>query len=107
MQQPFEPFALSIKSAAFYTSESPWVVKQRIRAGTYRAYKSGRRTLVELASIKEYIATLPVAQMRPLPIPTERMNKVGARAPTTKPVVEMKGEHTPKQKHRQSRRSEA
>jgi hypothetical protein len=61
-----EPLYISIASAAKLSDESPWAVKARLRTGVYRARKSGRRTLVELASVKAYLASLPVAKFRPL-----------------------------------------
>lgn len=59
-----EPILVSIPTAADHTGESVWTVKQRLRAGIYRARKSGRRTLVELKSIKEHVATLPPAEFK-------------------------------------------
>ncbi len=60
-----KPLFLSIKNTSTFTGESEWVVKQKLRRGRYRARKSGRRTLVEYASIIEDAATLPVAKFAP------------------------------------------
>ncbi len=57
----------SIAEAAQATGESIWSVKQRLRAGIYRAKKSGKRTLVVPESVKEYAAGLPDATFAPLP----------------------------------------
>lgn len=56
-----EPLFLSIRDTSKITGESEWTVKQKLRAGRYRARKSGRRTLVEYDSVKEASAALPVA----------------------------------------------
>lgn len=53
--------AWSIKQAAEATGESQWTVKQRLRAGVYKAKKSGRRTLVMPDSVRAYVASLPDA----------------------------------------------
>ena len=67
MQNPLEPYALSIKNASAYTGESEWTTKQRIRLGIYEAVKSGRRTLVLFSSVKAYVHNLPRAKLQPLP----------------------------------------
>jgi hypothetical protein len=61
-----EPLYISIAAAAKLSDESVWSVKVRLREGVYRARKSGRRTLVEVASVKDYLANLPVAKFRPM-----------------------------------------
>jgi excisionase family DNA binding protein len=57
-----EPAFLSIAEAATYTAESQWTVKDKLRRGIYRAKKSGRRTLVDMASVKAHLADLPDAK---------------------------------------------
>jgi hypothetical protein len=57
-----EPMLVSIADAAAYTGESLWTVKMRLRDGTYEAVKSGRRTLVVLATVKRYAENLPDAK---------------------------------------------
>jgi hypothetical protein len=57
-----EPAYLSIAEAAIYTAESPWTVKDKLRRGIYKAKKSGRRTLVDVASVKAHLADLPDAK---------------------------------------------
>jgi hypothetical protein len=63
MRDPIEPFLVTIKTAAHYTGESEWTVRQRIRKDIYRARKSGKRTLVEFPSVKEYVYGLPAAKL--------------------------------------------
>jgi hypothetical protein len=55
----------SIRKTSEKTSESPWKVKERLRAGQYRAWKAGRRTIVDPASVREVWETLPVATFAP------------------------------------------
>jgi hypothetical protein len=55
----------SIRTTSEMTSESPWKVKQRLREGQYRAWKAGRRTIVDPASVKAVWATLPPATFAP------------------------------------------
>jgi hypothetical protein len=57
-----EPAYVSIDTAANYTSESPWVVKDLLRRGIYKAKKAGRRTIVEFSGVKERAANLPDAK---------------------------------------------
>jgi hypothetical protein len=58
---PVEPLGLSINDTATVTAESVWTVKQKLRDGTYRAKKAGRRTIVIFASVKAAWETLPEA----------------------------------------------
>ena len=60
-----EPAFAGIDAVASYTGESPWTVKHKLRLGMYRARKSGRRTLVEMASVKQHLAALPDAKFAP------------------------------------------
>jgi hypothetical protein len=55
-----------VDDVAAYSGESPWTVRDHIRQGHYRAKKSGRRVIVEMASVDEYIANLPDATYAPL-----------------------------------------
>lgn len=57
--------AWSIQKTADKTSESAWTVKQRLRNGTYRAKKAGRRTLVVPSSVRAYWDSLPEAKFAP------------------------------------------
>jgi hypothetical protein len=58
------PLGLSIKETARITGESKWTVEQRLRRGEYRAKKSGRRTLVVFASVRNYWDSLPNASFK-------------------------------------------
>jgi hypothetical protein len=60
-----EPIGVSIADAAVMTGESEWTIKDRLRRKIYRAKKSGRRTLIDPASIREHFAALPDARFRP------------------------------------------
>jgi hypothetical protein len=57
----------SIKETAEISGESTWKVKNLLRLGTYRARKSGRRTLVEVASVMERAESLPIATFTQIP----------------------------------------
>jgi hypothetical protein len=63
--EQLEPAFLSIENAARYTSESTWTIEDLLRRGVLKAKKSGRRTLVEVASIKERAESLPIATFKP------------------------------------------
>jgi hypothetical protein len=65
MAKTIEPLGMSIAETAETTSESVWKVKQRLRAGEYRAKKAGRRTIVDYCSVKEVWANLPDAKFAP------------------------------------------
>ena len=72
-QQPDDALAWSIDTVALKTSECRYTVKTKARLGIYRAWKSGRRTLIDPQSVKDHIASLPVATF--LPMPTRRASK--------------------------------
>ena len=63
--QPIDPLTISIAETARITGESEWTVKNKLRLGTYQARKSGRRTLVVYASVKEANEALPEAKFAP------------------------------------------
>lgn len=62
--QGLKPLGLSIKETAAVTGESQWQVKQKLRAGTYQAKKSGRRTIIIYASIEAAWDRLPNATFK-------------------------------------------
>jgi excisionase family DNA binding protein len=51
----------SIEGAARTLALSEWSIKDLLRQGKLRARKSGRRTLIEGDSVREYAASLPPA----------------------------------------------
>lgn len=55
-----EPLALSPRDAARYLSVNKRTVSRLIAAKKLTARKSGIRTLVDVASLKAYYATLPL-----------------------------------------------
>jgi excisionase family DNA binding protein len=56
-----EPAFMSVAEAARYVGISEWSVKALLREGIYKARKSGRRTLIEFTSVKQYATSLPAA----------------------------------------------
>jgi hypothetical protein len=71
----------SIEDTSRRTSECTWTVKQRLRAGEYKAKKSGRRTIVIPSSVRAYFAGLPDAHFAP---PRQRAPGVVAEKPISK-----------------------
>jgi hypothetical protein len=65
VEDEVEKLGGSINEVADLTGESPWKVKEKLRNGTYKARKSGRRTIVELSSVHEAWKKLPVAKYAP------------------------------------------
>ena len=72
--QAFKPLGVSIRQAAEITGESQWQVKQKLRAGTYQAKKSGRRTIISFASIERAWGALPAATFK-APTPRKRRHE--------------------------------
>jgi hypothetical protein len=72
--QAVKPLGVSIKQAAELTGESIWQVKQKLRAGTYKAKKSGRRTIIIFSSIEKAWEALPAAKFQP-PKPRKRRHE--------------------------------
>jgi hypothetical protein len=60
-----EPLFVSVTDAAHYLGLSEFQVKQELRKGSLSARKAGRRTLIEMASLKTFGATLPIASFAP------------------------------------------
>jgi hypothetical protein len=60
-----EPAFLSIRATSVFMSESIWTTKDKLRRGIYVAQKSGRRTLINFASVKAHAASLPAATFAP------------------------------------------
>lgn len=59
MSTSLEPLALSPRDAAAFLSISKRSLSRLIRAGKIEARKNGPRTLVDVASLKAYYASLP------------------------------------------------
>jgi excisionase family DNA binding protein len=59
MSASLEPLALSPRAAAAFLSISKRSLSRLIRAGKIEARKHGPRTLVDVASLKAYYASLP------------------------------------------------
>lgn len=59
MSAGLEPLALSPREAAAFLSISKCNLSRLIRAGRIEARKAGRRTLVDVASLKAYYELLP------------------------------------------------
>jgi hypothetical protein len=70
--QGLKPLGLSIKETAAITGESQWQVKQKLRDGTYKAKKSGRRTIVVFQSVEDAWNSLPDATFK---APTKRKHE--------------------------------
>lgn len=64
------PAFMTIPASCRYLSLSPASVYRLIGLDKLKAVKSGRRTLLTVASLKAYAASLPVAKIKP---PTNRM----------------------------------
>jgi hypothetical protein len=60
-----EPAFVSIRAAAEFSGESEWTIKNELRLGNLKAKKSGRRTLIDFASVKRRAASLPDAKFAP------------------------------------------
>jgi hypothetical protein len=69
-----KPLGLSIKKVAEITGESQWQVKEKLRNGTYKAKKSGRRTIVIYQTVEEAWERLPDATFKRLKRKHEREN---------------------------------
>lgn len=65
IERGIEPLGLSIKKTAEITGESTWQVKEKLRNGTYKAKKSGRRTIVIYQTVKAAWDSLPDAVFKP------------------------------------------
>jgi hypothetical protein len=65
IEASLKPFGLSIAKVAEITGESTWQVKQKLRDGTYKAKKSGRRTIVIYETVEAAWNSLPAAAFKP------------------------------------------
>jgi hypothetical protein len=60
-----EPLLCSIEAACAIISRGKSFVFDAIARGTIQAVKSDRRTLIVVASLKAYVASLPPAKLKP------------------------------------------
>lgn len=54
-----DPIFVSVDDAAKVLALSPWTIYQLLDAKAIRSVRHGRRRLVDVASMREYAATLP------------------------------------------------
>jgi len=54
-----EPMFVSVRDAAVILAESPWTIRDKLRRKVLAGKKSGRRTLVVMASIRAHAESLP------------------------------------------------
>lgn len=59
---PLEPLLCSVAAATAVIGRGERFIIDAIARGVIRARKSDRRTLVEVQSLKDYVATLPRAK---------------------------------------------
>jgi hypothetical protein len=66
---PIVPGALlcTIPQGAAYIGRGTRFIYEAIATGVIRAVKSDKRTLIVVESLREYVATLPPAKIKPLP----------------------------------------
>ncbi len=60
-----EPLLCSIEAATAITGRGERFIIDAIAKGILKAVKSDRRTLVVVQSIKDYVASLPPAKLKP------------------------------------------
>ncbi|SCW85287.1 DNA binding domain-containing protein, excisionase family [Sphingobium faniae] len=60
--QTIKPSHLPIPGAVAYTGSSRSALYEALKLGKIEARKCGRRTLVSVASLDEYLASLPTFQ---------------------------------------------
>ena len=61
---PIQPVLIPINQAATIIGQHRRTIYSLIAAGRLKAVKSGRSTLIFYDSVKQYIASLPPAQIR-------------------------------------------
>lgn len=59
-----EPLAATIPNACQISGLSRSEIYRRLAAGDIRAVKNGKRTLILVSSVREYLAALPPATFR-------------------------------------------
>jgi translation elongation factor EF-Tu-like GTPase len=61
---PLEPLLCSVAAATVLTGRCERSIINAIAKGEIRGVKSDRRTLVDVQSLKEYVAKLPLAKLK-------------------------------------------
>ena len=64
-EQAIEPALLSLSASAEYLGLSRDTIYRLIGAGRLTALKHGKKTLVTVASLRDYVASLPEAKIKP------------------------------------------
>jgi excisionase family DNA binding protein len=62
-----DPILVPVSQASAIIARSPRTVYEMMATGELKAVKAGRSTLVLYESIKEYVAGLPPAKIKPYP----------------------------------------
>jgi len=60
-----QPILMTIPNAANFIGRGVTFIYNAIADGRLRAVKSDKRTLVQMASLREYAASLPPAKIKP------------------------------------------
>ena len=60
-----DPILVPVLQASAIIARSPRMVYEMMATGELRAVKSGRNTLILYNSIREYVAKLPLAKIKP------------------------------------------
>lgn len=77
-----QPILCSIPAAATCIDRSERFIYEAIATNQIRAVKSDKRTLVVVASLYQYAASLPPAKIKPLPVPVRKGGRKQVRAST-------------------------
>jgi excisionase family DNA binding protein len=64
-EQVIEPALLSLSASAEFLSLSPNTLYRLIAAGKVKAVKHGAKTLLTLASLRDYASSLPEVKIKP------------------------------------------
>lgn len=77
----FQPLLVSIPRAAEMIGRGQTFIYECLGNGTLKGVKSDARTLVVFDSLREYVASLPLAKIKPVTIPLpQRMRRKNAIA---------------------------
>jgi hypothetical protein len=64
-----DPILVAVNQASAIIARSPRMVYELMATGELKAVKSGRNTLILYDSIREYVASLPSAKIKPYASP--------------------------------------